>query len=226
MPPLPMTAAEAACIVLGYDSNVATNHELAMLRLKEMDFVPVYLHDSNPVHPTAISTKVQQMNPFVYITYPTEVTVEHDSSLHHGVKRRNESISRVPSECSDDSITSASNEKILSSAQSNSVNITKEEALTYLKNVMFLEQPVTNNSLYEQIYVDSKRLKTILEKRFGPLNTTPRQIETWASKSKLFGMRRRLRHDGAHTRGRLLWVRKDKYLEVNDMSDLVKYRTH
>jgi hypothetical protein len=74
MSPPPMTAAVAACIVLGYDSNIAANHDLAMMHMKEMDFVPVYTHDSNPVHPTAVSTKVQQVNPYVYLTYPTEGT--------------------------------------------------------------------------------------------------------------------------------------------------------
>ncbi|KAI9319847.1 hypothetical protein BX666DRAFT_1875789 [Dichotomocladium elegans] len=156
--------------------------------------------------------------------------MEHDeyvSSHHQGVKRRSDSMSSLPSECSDDSIgghpmlayiariglDKGSTPGVLS------IKITKDEALTYLKNVMSLKQPVTNNNLYEQLFADSTRL------RFGPLKNTPRQIETWISKSNLWGNRHNLRQGGTQVEGRLLWIVQDKYLEVNVMSDLVKYRT-
>jgi hypothetical protein len=60
--------------------------------------------------------------------------------------------------------------------------------------------------------VDSTRLKNILEKRFGPLKNTPRQLETWISKSNLWGDRHNLRQGATQVEGRLLWIVQDKYL--------------
>ncbi|ORX52286.1 hypothetical protein DM01DRAFT_1336673 [Hesseltinella vesiculosa] len=61
-------------MVLGFDPNVLSNHDLAMECLKGMDMVPVHTHDSNGIHPTAVNTKVQKMNPIAYIKYPSKGT--------------------------------------------------------------------------------------------------------------------------------------------------------
>ncbi|CAO3601399.1 unnamed protein product [Absidia cylindrospora] len=62
----------------------------------------------------------------------------------------------------------------------------------------------------------SKTIKGSLEKQFGHLTNTPRQIEGWVSKANLWGERRNFWQQGQQISGRILWTLRDEYLDKNE----------
>ncbi|ORX51872.1 hypothetical protein DM01DRAFT_1391801 [Hesseltinella vesiculosa] len=208
----PMTASVAACIVLGYDANDTANHDLAMKHMQQLDMVPVHTYDSNPVHPTAVLRRVQQMNPYIYLMYPTEDIMEHS--------RRRDSSSSQASESCYEFVTSNSIESLPDSIRNAKAKITQNEALNHLKTVISLEHPIGDPDMYEKLLVDSTKLKEMLERRFGPLTTTPRQIEGWVNKSNIWGQRYKTRKNGTLVEGRDLWVLKEKYLGKDNGNEM------
>lgn len=83
-----------------------------------------------------------------------------------------------------------------------------------MKQIMHVNEPL-NATLFERIFLSSVEQKSILEKRFGPITNSTKQIEGWINSCNAWGEREAVKLHGKKMEGRWLWVLLDKHLGVN-----------